>query len=283
MGRLDNKVAIITASAQGMGRASVLRFVEEGALVVAADINQAGGEAVIRECKGPGKAVFQHTDLTREEEIVALIARAAKEFGRLNVVFNVAGNIPPGGPMGPFEMTSAEGWDKVMALTLRSVFLMMKHSIPELRKAGGGSIINVSSIAGIRPDPYLAAYSAAKAGVINLSQAIANVAAKDMIRINCIAPGWTNSPSAYNQIEGDEQGGAELLAKLQPIPRAGAPDDIAKLGVFLASDDAQWITGTMIPADGGQAVVPPRPSMQDVFFGDSHVPLERPKFRFKGQ
>jgi len=107
MGKLDNKVAIVTASAQGMGRASVLRFVAEGALVVAADINKTGGEAVIRECKGAGKAVFQHTDLTREEEIVALIARATKEFGGLNVVFNVAGNIPPGGPMGPFENTSA--------------------------------------------------------------------------------------------------------------------------------------------------------------------------------
>ena len=126
MGRLDDKVAIITASAQGMGRASVLRFVQEGALVVAADINRAGGEAVIGECKGPGKAVFQHTDLTREEEVAALIARAVKEFGRLNVVFNVAGNIPPDGPLGPPELTTAAGWDKVMALTLRSPFLMIE-------------------------------------------------------------------------------------------------------------------------------------------------------------
>jgi NAD(P)-dependent dehydrogenase (short-subunit alcohol dehydrogenase family) len=282
MGRLDNKVAIITASAQGMGRASVLRFVQEGALVVAADINKTGGEAVIGECKGPGKAVFQHTDLTREDQIVTLIARAVQEFGRLNVVFNVAGNIPPDGPLGPFENTTAEGWDKVMALTLRSVFLMVKHSLPQLRKAGGGSIINVASVAGFRPDPYLLAYSAAKAGVINLTQAVSAVAAKDFIRVNCICPGWTNSPSAYNNIEGGEPAAAELLAKLQPIPRAGRPEDIAALGVFLAGDESGFITGAMIPADGGQSAMAPRPHVQDVYFGDAHPPLERPKVRLKG-
>jgi len=282
MGRLDNKVAIITASAQGMGRASVLRFVQEGALVVAADINRAGGEAVIGECKGPGKAVFQHTDLTREEEVAALIARAVKEFGRLNVVFNVAGNIPPDGPLGPPELTTAAGWDKVMALTLRSPFLMIKHALPALRQAGGGSIINVASVAGFRADPYLLAYSAAKAGVINLTQAMATIAAKDLIRINCICPGWINTPASYNALEGGEAAGAELLARLQPLPRAGRPEDIAALGVFLASDEAGFMTGAMVPIDGGQSAAPPRPSVQDVYFGDGHPPLERPKVRLKG-
>jgi NAD(P)-dependent dehydrogenase (short-subunit alcohol dehydrogenase family) len=281
MGRLDNKVAIITASAQGMGRASVLRFVQEGALVVAADINKTGGEAVIGECKGPGKAVFQHTDLTREDQITALIARAVKEFGRLNVVFNVAGNIPPDGPLGPFENTTAEGWDRVMALTLRSVFLMIKHSLPELRKAGGGSIINVASVAGLRADPYLLAYSAAKAGVVNLTQAVSAVAGKDFIRVNCICPGWVNTPAAYNNVEGGEEVLARVLAKFQPIPRAGRAEDIAGMGAFLASDDAQWMTGSVIAFDGGQAAMPPRPSVQDAYFGGYHVPLERPNIPLK--
>jgi NAD(P)-dependent dehydrogenase (short-subunit alcohol dehydrogenase family) len=281
MGRLDNKVAIITASAQGMGRASVLRFVQEGALVVAADINKTGGEAVIGECKGPGKAVFQHTDLTREDQITALIARAVKEFGRLNVVFNVAGNIPPDGPLGPFENTTAEGWDRVMALTLRSVFLMIKHSLPELRKAGGGSIINVASVAGLRADPYLLAYSAAKAGVVNLTQAVSAVAGKDFIRVNCICPGWVNTPAAYNNVEGGEEVLAKVLAKFQPIPRAGRAEDIAGMGAFLASDDAEWMTGSVIAFDGGQAAMPPRPSVQDAYFGGYHVPLERPNIPLK--
>ena len=281
MARLDNKVAIITASAQGMGRASVLRFVQEGALVVAADINKPGGEAVIGECKGPGRAVFHHTDLTREEEIKALIARAVKEFGRLDVVFNVAGNVTPAGPLGPFEDTTAEGWDRVMALTLRSVFLMIKYSLPELRKAGGGAIINVASVAGIRPDPYLAAYSAAKAGVVNLTQGVATIAGKDFIRVNCICPGWVNTPAAYNNVVGGEAALAQALARFQPIPRAGRAEDIAGMGAFLASDDAQWMTGSVITFDGGQAAMPPRPSVQDAYFGEADVPLERPKIQLK--
>ena len=282
MGRLDNKVAIITGSAQGMGRASLLRFVQEGATVIGADINHIGGEAVIGECRGPGKAVFLRTDVTREEDVKALIDRAVKDYGRLNVVFNVAGNQPPDGPTGPIEDTALEAWERVQAITLRSVFLMLKHSLPALRKTGGGSIIVVASASGMQGDMGLYAYSAAKAGVINLSRAVSVVAAKDMIRINCIAPGWTNTPALYAQVAGGEEAAAEALSQLQPIPRAGRPEDIAALGVFLASDESEWLTGTLIPADGGKTAMPARPSYQDVFYGDSHIPLVPPKIPLKG-
>src|SRR5215471_7703106 len=185
MGRLDGKVAIITGSASGIGRGTAMRFAGEGAAVVIADLNVEGGETSVRDCKeNGGRAVFQKADVSSEAEIRALVARAVKEFGRLDIIYNNAGI---GGAVGPLEQISVEDWDRSIAVLLRSVFLGIKHSVPEMRKAGGGSIISTASVAGIRGFAGLHPYCAAKAGVVNLTRSAAVEFAKDKIRVNCLS------------------------------------------------------------------------------------------------
>jgi NAD(P)-dependent dehydrogenase (short-subunit alcohol dehydrogenase family) len=252
MGRLDNKVAVITGAASGIGRATAIRFAGEGASVVIADLNRDGGEQTARDCKeNGGHAVFQYTDVAKEEDIAALMARAVKEFGRINVLYNNAGL---GGAVGPIENITVENWDRSMGVLLRSVFLGIKHGAPELRKAGGGAIISTASVAGLRGSPGIPAYGAAKAAVINLTKTAAVELAKDKIRVNCICPGVINTPIIYGRIPGGEQVIAPFLAKAQPVQREGRPDDIASTVLFLASDEAEWITGQAFVIDGGLTV-----------------------------
>jgi NAD(P)-dependent dehydrogenase (short-subunit alcohol dehydrogenase family) len=245
MGRLDNKVAVITGAASGMGRATAIRFAGEGGAVVVADLNEDGGAATVRECKeSGGRAVFHKTDVAAETDIKALIVRALSEFGRLDITFNNAGFV---GALGPLEEISAESWDSTHAVLLRGVFFGIKHSIPAMRKTGGGSIISTASIAGMRGGFGPTIYSAAKAGVVNLTQCAAVELAKDRIRVNCICPGGIDTPIAGKR----SPRGAEVLAQSQPIQRAGQPDDIANMALFLASDESEWITGTAMVVDGG--------------------------------
>jgi NAD(P)-dependent dehydrogenase (short-subunit alcohol dehydrogenase family) len=245
MGRLDNKVGVITGAASGMGRAAAIRFAGEGCAVVVADLNEEGGAATVRECKeNGGRAIFQKTNVAAEEDIKAMIERAVSEFGRLDITFNNAGFV---GALGPLEEISAESWDSTHAVLLRGVFFGVKHSIPAMRKSGGGSIISTASIAGMRGGFGPTIYSAAKAGVINLTQCAAVELAKDRIRVNCICPGGIDTP-----IGGSRSGrNTESLAQSQPIRRAGQPEDIANMALFLASDESEWITGTSMLVDGG--------------------------------
>ncbi len=252
MGRLDGKVAIITGSASGMGRATAIRFAGEGAAVVIADLNVEGGEAAVRDCKeNGGRAVFQKADVSAESEIKALVARAIKEFGRLDVMYNNAG---VGGAVGPLENISVEDWDKSQAVLLRSVFLGIKHSVPEMRKQGGGSIISTASVAGLRGFAGLHAYCAAKAGVVNLTRSASLEFAKDKIRINCICPGGINTPILHRNQPGGREALEEWLKQSQPIPRAGHPEDIAGMALYLASDDSVFVTGQAMVVDGGMTV-----------------------------
>ncbi len=250
MGRLEKKVAVITGAASGIGRAAAIRFAGEGASVIIADLNREGGESAVRECKeNGGHAVFQHTDVTQEAAIQAAIARAVKEFGRLDIMYNNAGL---GGAVGPIEQVTVENWDRTMAVLLRGVFLGIKHAPAEMRKVGGGSIISTASVSGLRGGPAGAhAYCAAKAGVINLTRSASVELAKDKIRVNCICPGGINTPLLYNHVPGGEDVLAQLLAHFQPIQRAGRPEDIAAMALFLASDDSEWVTGQAMIVDGG--------------------------------
>jgi NAD(P)-dependent dehydrogenase (short-subunit alcohol dehydrogenase family) len=249
MGRLSGKVAIITGAASGMGRATAIRFAGEGAKIVIADLNKEGGEAAARDCRENGSdAIFQKADISGESDVKAAVERAVKEFGRLDIIYNNAGL---GGAVGPLENITVENWDKTMAILLRGVFLGMKHSIPAMRKAGGGSIISTASIAGIQGYAGIHPYSAAKAAVINLTRSAATELAKDKIRVNCICPGGINTPLIYGNLAGGENSAAKFLSKMQPMTREGRPDDIANMALFLASDESEWITGAAMVVDGG--------------------------------
>ena len=261
MGRLDRKVAVITGAASGIGRGTALCLAREGAAVVAADLNSQGGEQVIGEIAAAGgRAVFQHTEVSSEPDIKALVDRTLSEYGRLDIMFNNAGLV---GAVGPIEKVSADDWDKTIAVLLRAVFLGIKYAVEPMRKAGGGSLISTSSIASFLPSPYGAAYAAAKGAVISLTRAAALQLGPDRIRVNCICPGAINTPiwgslPAFS----DPAAVAQALDQVQTIPRVGRPEDIASMVLFLASDESEWVTGQAMIVDGGLTVGPggPRPS-----------------------
>jgi NAD(P)-dependent dehydrogenase (short-subunit alcohol dehydrogenase family) len=249
MRRLENKVVVITGAASGIGRSSAVRFAREGAAVVLGDLDVEGGKSAVGECREQGgRALFLRCDVEREDDIRALIERAVSEFGRLDVTFNNAG---VGGAVGTIEEVTAENWDRTFAILSRAVFLGMKYSVPEMRKARGGSIISTASVAGLRGGAGTHAYSAAKAAVINLTRSVALEVGEDRIRVNCICPGGINTPLIYTHVPGGKEVATAALSQLQPIPRAGTPEDVANMALFLASDESEWITGAAMVVDGG--------------------------------
>jgi len=273
MGKLDGKVAVITGAASGMGRATALRFAKEGAAVVVSDLNSQAGEATISEIAAAGgRAVFQHTDVSSEGGIKSMIDRAVKEFGRLDITYNNAGI---GGATGRLEETNADDWDKTFAVLTRAVFLGIKYSIEPMRKAGGGSIISTASVAGLKGVAGLHAYSAAKAAVVNLTESAAIELGHDRIRVNCICPGGIVTPLVYRGMRGGEEEARRNMARMQPIPRAGRPEDIAAMALFLASDEAEWITGTAMVVDGGMNTGNVRSRLGSGFSGPSFERRDR--------
>ena len=249
MGKLEGKVAVVTGAASGLGRASALRFAKEGAALVAADLNSQGAELVVAEIAAAGgRAVFQRSDVTSESDVKALIERAVREYGRLDITYNNAGVI---GAMGSIDSTTEADWDKTFAILTKAVFFGIKHSVQPMRKAGGGSIISTASIAGMSGSFRLHAYSAAKAAVINLTRTAALELGKDKIRVNCICPGIISTPLVHGGIPGGKEAIDPLIGKAQAIQRAGEAEDIANMALFLASDEASWVTGAAMVVDGG--------------------------------
>ena len=249
MSKLEGKVAVITGAASGLGRASAIRFAAEGAAIVAADLNSQGGELLVSEIAAAGgRAVYQRTDVTSEQDIKALIDRAVREYGRLDITYNNAGVI---GATGSIETTTEAEWDKTFAILLKAVFFGIKHSAAPMRAAGGGSIISTASIAGLSGSFRLHAYSASKAAVINLTRTAAIELGKDKIRVNCICPGVISTPLVHGGIPGGKEVLDPMLGKAQPLQRAGQAEDIANMAMFLASDEANWVTGAAMVVDGG--------------------------------
>jgi len=248
--RLENRVAVVTGGASGMGKATVLRFLAEGASVVIADFNATTGADTVREAfaAGHGEQVrFIKTDVAEEADVAAAVACAVETFGGIDVMFNNAG---VGGAIGPLTETSVSDWDYTFAVLTRGVFLGIKHAARAMRAQGrGGSIINTASIAGLSGDAGPLAYSAAKAAVINLSKGAAVELAQDHIRVNAICPGFIATPLAA--LGGSVAELSAQFATAQPWPEAGNGDHIAGVALFLASDDARFVTGESILVDGG--------------------------------
>ncbi len=248
-GRLDGKVAVITGGGNGIGRATVLRFLAEGARVVAADVNETTGKEMMALAAQAGhgdRVRFVRADVCVEAEVEAMIALATSAFGRLDCVFNNAGIV---GAFGPITHIDVEDWDDTFAVLVRGVFLGTKHGVRAMKAQGhGGSIINTASIAGLSGGDGPQAYSAAKAAVINLSRANAVELAPDRIRVNAICPGGILTPLLHR---GSPEAFEALLAQLQPWPDAGKPEHIAAAALFLASDDSEFVTGSALVVDGG--------------------------------
>ena len=248
-GRLDGKVVVITGGSNGIGRATALRFLDEGARVIAADVNETTGAETLDLAAqaGHGGAVrFRRTDVTVEADVEAAIDVAVSEFGRLDCVFNNAG---VGGAFGPITHLAAEDWDYTFAVLVRGVFFGMKHGARAMKVQGsGGSIISTASIAGLGGGDAPQAYSAAKAAVINLTRAVAVELAPDRIRVNAICPGGILTPLLHR---GSPEPYAQLLATMQPWPEAGQPEHVAAAALFLASEDARFVTGEALVVDGG--------------------------------
>ncbi len=248
-GRLEGKVAVITGGGSGIGRATTLRFLSEGACVVVADYNPASGEETVSLAKEEGygdRVLFLRTDVAEEAQVVSALQAAVQRWGRLDCVFNNAG---VGGAFGPITHITVEDWDYTFAVLVRGVFLGIKHAARIMKAQGqGGTIINTASIAGLSGGDGPQAYSAAKAAVINLTRATAIELAPFRIRVNAICPGGILTPLIHR---GTPEPLRAFLQKFQPWPEAGQPEHIAGVALFLASDDAHFVTGAAIVADGG--------------------------------
>jgi NAD(P)-dependent dehydrogenase (short-subunit alcohol dehydrogenase family) len=246
--RLAGKIAIITGAGSGMGKAMAELFVREGANVVLADIS--GAQDDIAQSLGDA-AVAIHCDVAQEDQVQAMVGTAEDRFGRLDILCNNAGF---GGGMAPLAEQSSDTWDKVHAVNIRGVFLGMKYGIQSMLKTGGGAIVNTGSASAVVGWKGHSVYGAAKAGVHQMTRAAALDYAKTNIRVNAIAPGtmWTGLVPQSKNVPVPPAGGWRLPGI--PMDRWGTAMDIANAALFLASEDAAYITGVVLPVDGGYCI-----------------------------
>jgi 3alpha(or 20beta)-hydroxysteroid dehydrogenase len=247
MGRLDGKVALISGGGRGQGATEARLFVREGAKVVFGDILDVEGQKIEAEIRASGgEAVYVHLDVTSEGDWRAAVEMAVQRYGQLNVLVNNAGIIIRKG----IEETSVEEWDRTQAINVKGVFLGTKYALPAMRRAGGGSIINISSVAGLVGSSYGAAsYIASKGAVRLFTKATAIQHAKDHIRCNSIHPGPIETPMIQETLE-DRAFLQERLRRI-PLGRIGKVEDVAYGVLYLASDEASYVTGSELVIDGG--------------------------------
>ncbi|UVT21660.1 MAG: SDR family oxidoreductase [Nitrospira sp.] len=256
--RLSGKVAVVTGAASGIGLATVVRFVEEGARVLAADKD--GSAQVMLEGRFGAAVRFVRCDVTQLEELRSAIETAVAHFGGLDILFNNAG---AGGAPAGVEGFDAAGWDATHALLLRAVAAGTAYAVPHMKRRGGGAIINTSSVSALQAGYMPLAYSVAKAGVLHYTRVAAAELAPQRIRINAVVPGFIATRifgGMFGLGSEEAQGMAEQIAersgRANPVGRSGRPEDIAQAVAFLASDEADFITGTALTVDGGLTIGP---------------------------
>jgi NAD(P)-dependent dehydrogenase (short-subunit alcohol dehydrogenase family) len=252
MARLAGKVAIVTGGSLGIGDAACVKLAREGAAVGVTDVLDDEGEALAERIRAAGgKARYWHLDVTDESEVERVFGDVAGSFGKLDVVVNNAGIA---GVNKPTDEVTAEEWDKVINVNVRGVFFCTKHAIAHLRRAGGGSIVNLSSIYGIIGAADLPPYHASKGAVRLMTKTDALLYAKDKIRVNSVHPGYIWTPLVEELGRSSSQGVEAFRRELDskhPIGHVGEPDDIAHGIVYLASDEAKFVTGSELVIDGG--------------------------------
>lgn len=255
--RLAGKVAVVTGAGSGIGRAAAIRFASEGATTVLLSRSAAPGEAAAAEAqqaaRASGSATFIQTDVTQPDQVEQAIATTIERFGRLDAMFNAAGISGRRFGDGPVADCTVEGWQTVLDANLTSMFLCCKFAIPAMLAAGGGSVINLGSVLGmVGGDEHFAthAYAASKGGIIALTRSIASYYAPQGVRANVIAPGLIRTNMSVRAQTDDDI--IEKLPQLQPLTGDfGMPEDVAAAAAYLASDDASFVTGVVLPVDGG--------------------------------
>jgi NAD(P)-dependent dehydrogenase (short-subunit alcohol dehydrogenase family) len=241
MGKLQDKVAVITGGASGIGAATAELFVKEGAKVVLVDFNEEKGKAFEAELKAQNaEALFVKANITSEEEVQNVFKEAVNAFGQVDVVFNNAGI----GRVHPTETLEYSEWRNTVNVDLDGVFLVAREALREMLKSGGGTIVNTASMYGWVGSPGSAAYNAAKGGVINLTRSLALEYATKNIRVNALAPGFIDTPIIPEESK-------QVLVSMTPMQRLGQSEEMAKAVLFLASDDSSFMTGNVLTIDGG--------------------------------
>ncbi len=254
MGTFDDKVVIVTGGALGIGRATAIEFATEGASVVIADVNEEAGRAVEAELNSLGSGgLLVVADLARIEECRRVVEESVEAFGGVDILFNNVGVQSPDSYKN-VEDTPEDMWDLILNVNLKSYFLMSKFAIPEMRKRGGGAIINTASVQGLQSQKLVPAYAASKGGVLSLTRQMALDYAQENIRVLAVCPGTIDTEMVRNSARMEEGDPDEIIAgwgKGHPIGRVGLGVDIANVVLFLASDKASFMTGEYINVDGG--------------------------------
>ena len=246
MGSLKDKVAIITGSGSGIGRAAAILYAREGAKVVVSDINEEHGNAVVAEIsKTGGQAFFIKADTSKAEDNQNLVEQTLAKYGALHIAVNNAGI---GGPLGNIADYPIDGWQRVIETNLSGVFYGLKYQIPAMLKSGGGSIVNIASILGAAGTKFSPAYVAAKHGLVGLTKAAALEYADQKIRVNSVGPGYIKTPMVMNALD---EATLKVIVGLHPIGRLGESKEIAELILWLGSEKSSFVTGSYYPIVGG--------------------------------
>lgn len=247
--RLAGKVAIVTGAGAGIGEATALLFAREGATVCCVDLAETGQKVAQKIKDSGGKALFVKADISKPEDAKKIVDRAIESYGRIDILFNNAGIVVPG----RVDNTSIDDWDKTMAVNVRGIFLLSKYAYPHLKKVKG-TIVNTASSVAVKGVTDRAAYTASKGAVLSLTRAMATDYVGDHVRVNCISPGTTDTPSFRGRVaqsEDPEEARKQLTAR-QPMKRLGTPEEIADGVLFLVLND--FCTGTNLAVDGGMTM-----------------------------